>query len=260
MKRKGLVILVIVAVVGIFLVDIGVKAFLEGSFPIKNYGLTDEDYALALEKVDTFAEELESIDLDGFKIFAWDDFHYYHYKGNYEILVDYRAPAEKIKNYIIENVAEIKEREDRKVQDAQAEKDAAKKSRRILKELKKKGLNIECTWDSYKQRLLMGLESLEKALGDQEIKDLKAMGVKIYIASYFSAFSSSKEIWIDYQATPEEIRARIRLKISAFKMYEKGQKELLEEARKLERERKEARKKTGEKIKSLKKSIREKIR
>ena len=260
MKRKDLVIWVIVAVVCILLVGIGVEAFLEGSFPVKNYGLADEDYALALEKVDTFAEELESIDLDGFKIFAWDDFHYYHYKGNYEILVDYQAPAEEIKNYIIESVAEIKELARRMAQEAQAEKDAAKKSRRILKELKKKGLNVECTWDSYKQKLLMGLESLKKALGDQEIKDLKAMDVKIYIASHFSALSPSKEIRIDYQATPEEIRARIRLEISAFKTYEKGQREFLEEERKLERERKEARKKTGEKIKSLKKSIREKIR
>ncbi len=260
MKRKGTIILRVIAggvIIGVVLLVsfISVKDLLEKPFPIRNAGLSDESYAMALEKIDTFAEELEGMDLDSIKIYVWDDFRYYPYEGSYEILVDYRAPAEKIKNYIIKSVAEIKEKEVRKVQEARAEKIAAKKSREILKELRKKGLDVEAEIASYKQGQLMGLENLKKALSDQEIKDLKTVGMKIYVTHYFSADLRSKKIWIRYKATPEKIKNYIKLRISDFKTYEREKKE----AREKEKELKKKREGVREKIKRLKESISKKL-
>lgn len=255
MERKHKVILGVIVVLCMTLVSfLGVKNLLK-PFPIRNDGLSEESYAMALEKIDTFAEKLEGMDLDGIKIFAWDEFRCYPYEGSYEILLDYRAPAERIRNYIIKSVAEIKEKKARKAQEARAEKIAAKKSREILKELRKKGLDVEAEIASYKQGQLMGLESLKKALSAQEIKDLKVVGMKIYVTHYFAADLRSKKIWIRYKATPEKIRNYIKRRVSDFKTAEREKKEAKEKKKELKK-KKEG---TREKIKRLKESIRKKL-
>ena len=102
MKRKNIVISLVI-IVCIFAVSFGVRV--EKPFPIENW-VSDEAYAMALEKIDTFAEELKGMDLDGIRISVW--YYFVIPSSSKEIWIDYGASAEEIKSYLMENIPKVK--------------------------------------------------------------------------------------------------------------------------------------------------------
>jgi len=255
MKGKNKVIILGVIVVGLILgsfISSGIKGLLEKPFPIRNAGVSAEEYAMALEKIDTFAEELKDMDLDNIQIIVWDDENslvYDRHTRNYEIYIDCRASAEKMKDHLIKVKARIR---------------VNKKIDKLIKELKKKGLFVADTtfYCENKENFLIGLEKLSK-LSSQEIKDLKIEGIKIYIHSKFKAFPRRKDIFIDYRAPFQKIKTYITKEAFYMKKVEKQKKEK-EELREIIRERnrkamEEAEKEAKKKIENLKKSIRKKL-
>lgn len=246
MKGKNIVILG-VAVVFIILVSLGVKASLEGPFPIeKSYQLSEVAYLMALEKFDTFsAEELGSMDIDGVRVYVSDWFS----TTADNVYIDYKAPAERIKNHLIKEIPLAKER-------SLARKVRTEKSRELFKELKNKGLSLRkggIGWSD--ERLLTCLERLNKLSG-QEIKNLKVEGIKIQIggSGWMTSYSTglfgrirNKIVYIGPKASLEEIRSFITESISNFKETEEKGKEKVDKGIK-------------KRMKSLKKSLREKLK